>query len=577
MNSLADNGMEESSLLGLQALILCGPGLSFNTFTSNPDESPKALVPIANRPMVWYPLDWCHRTGVTDITLITPATSRKALEAALQKDPYLKSLPSHPHILAPAGLTHTMGTGELLRLPEVQACIKQDFMILPCDLICEQPGEEIIGSWIETQGALAGATDGNPEENGISSRLGVNGEKSGRRGGLGVWYSLPPNPDNAKEEVADFLVVTQLEKDQAALVNGLPSNPLTARDLLFKVAYAAPMDSMRDKMDAKGMLNLRQSLLKRESRVKILTQCRDAHLYIFPYWVKEMAAMNEKFESISEDLIGWWAKTGWQEGLANKLRIRETAHHRAKNEGFESQGGDILDHIEERIDLVGMATTQRRVMFDIQQNGSQALPARQRPLARADTLPDISQAPFDKKLPVPELLGYLHQNDSNRPMIRRIDSTALLLSMTLRLAKLDPATDPEHPFVHEQKIASPELVAQRTTITKNDCLIGVDTVVEEKCLIKETVIGANCKIASGARLTKCVIMDGVEIGERCTLVGCIVGRRTKIGRECDLRECEVQDGNVLASKTEARGEKFMVFDGMADAGVTSGDEEDLIG
>jgi hypothetical protein len=50
---------------GFQAVILCGPGSSFPTFTSNPDENPKALIPIANRPMVWYPIDFCYRMGVT--------------------------------------------------------------------------------------------------------------------------------------------------------------------------------------------------------------------------------------------------------------------------------------------------------------------------------------------------------------------------------------------------------------------------------------------------------------------------------------------------------------------------------
>lgn len=50
---------------GFQAIILCGPGSSFPTFTANPDENPKALLPIANRPMVWYPLDFCYRMGVT--------------------------------------------------------------------------------------------------------------------------------------------------------------------------------------------------------------------------------------------------------------------------------------------------------------------------------------------------------------------------------------------------------------------------------------------------------------------------------------------------------------------------------
>jgi len=51
--------------MAFQAIILCGPGSSFPTFTANPDETPKALLPIANRPMVWYPLEFCYRMGVT--------------------------------------------------------------------------------------------------------------------------------------------------------------------------------------------------------------------------------------------------------------------------------------------------------------------------------------------------------------------------------------------------------------------------------------------------------------------------------------------------------------------------------
>lgn len=53
---------------GLQALILCGPGSSFTTFTTNADENPKALLPIANRPMVWYALEFCYRMGVTGMS-----------------------------------------------------------------------------------------------------------------------------------------------------------------------------------------------------------------------------------------------------------------------------------------------------------------------------------------------------------------------------------------------------------------------------------------------------------------------------------------------------------------------------
>lgn len=508
----------------------------------------------------------------TDITLVTPASSKKTLEAAFQSNPHLSSFPCQPTIVAPAGLTHATGTGELLRLPEVQACIKRDFMILPCDLVSDLDGTDIIETWLGTQSALGGAADGDAEHSGISSRLGVNGEKSGRRGGLGVWYPLKGNHENPDEDTADFLAAAKLVGDKEERVKYVTPDPPNIRDLLCKVVYSAPLDAVKDKMGTNGILEMRNSLLKREGRVKMFTQYRDAHLYIFPYWVKEMAALNDKFESISEDLIGWWAKAGWQDGLAEKLRMRETAHARAKNTGYESEDGDTIDHLDEHIDLIGMTSTQSRAIFGTQVDGGLELPGRQRPLPRADTVPNILEQPVPKQLPVPELLGYLHQSGKDGPMVRRIDSTALLLSMSLRLAKLDPATDEGHPYVYENKIASPDLIAQRTTITKNDCLIGADTTIEEKCLIKESVIGSNVKIASGARLTKCVIMDGVEIAEKCTLMGSVVGRRARIGRECDLRECEVQDGHVLAARTEARGEKFMVFGELNGEDDGDGDE-----
>lgn len=57
-------------------------------------------------------------------------------------------------------------------------------------------------------------------------------------------------------------------------------------------------------------------------------------------------------------------------------------------------------------------------------------------------------------------------------------------------------------------------------------------------------------------------MDGVEVGEKAQLVGCILGARSRVGKGCELRECEVQEGNCVGEGTEARGETFMVFEGL---------------
>ncbi|EEP78074.1 conserved hypothetical protein [Uncinocarpus reesii 1704] len=543
--------------LGFQALILCGPGVSLNTFTSIPEEFPKALVPIANRPMVWYPLDWCYRMGITNITLITPQSSKAALEASLSQNPHLTSLPSpSATILAPESLTLTTGTAELLRLPEIQACIKSDFILLPCDLVCEVPGVTFLEAWMTAHGALDASWDGDWLESRTSSLVGVGGERCGRRGGISVWYPTAPNGAKTKTEVADFVALTPLDKDEAPAVRA-GSNGSSS---LAKLVYTMPMDSLKDAMEEHQALLLRHSLLKRHGKIKMLTTYRDAHIYILPYWVKEMALMNEKFESISEDLVGWWAKAEWQSGLGEKLGLREIFD---PDRDHGNKFGNRRDQVEEDIDLMAMSTTKSTRWLDINPNGTMSR-SKPGPLARSDTLQEIEVLPSPDKLIVPPVLAYIHSSKPSEPILRRVDNSALLLSTSLRLAKLEAISDAGEScssLAHQNKIAHPAGIAQRCTVTKADCLIAENVTVEEKAVVKESVVGANCHIASGARLTRCLLMDGVIVGERSQLTDCIIGRRSKIG---------------LPDDTDAKNEQFMIFEGLDDemAGLSGGEEGD---
>nr|KMM72326.1 hypothetical protein CPAG_08623 [Coccidioides posadasii RMSCC 3488] len=559
--------------LGFQALILCGPGVSLNTFTSIPEEFPKALVPIANRPMVWYPLDWCYRMGITNITLITPPASKAALEASLSQNPHLTSLPPpSATVISPESLTLTTGTAELLRLPEVQACIKSDFIVLPCDLVCDVPGVTFLEAWMTTHGALDASWDGDWLESRTSSLIGVGGERCGRRGGISVWYPTGPDGTKVKTEVADFLAITPLNKDEAPAVR--PGNN-DGPSSLAKLVYTMPMDSLKDIMEEHQALLMRHSLLKRHGKIKMLTTYRDAHIYIFPYWVKEMAMMNEKFESISEDLVGWWAKAEWQSGLGEKLGLREIFD---PDRDHGNKYSIKRDQVEEDIDLMSMSTTKSTRWLDINPNGTVSK-SRPGPLTRSDTLQETEVSPPPEKLVVPPVLAYIHSSKPSESFIRRVDNSSLLLSTSLRLAKLEAisdATESFSPYAHQNKIAHPAGIAQRCTVTKADCLIAENVTVEEKTVIKESVVGANCHIASGVRLTRCLLMDGVVIGERSQLSDCIIGRRGKIGRECVLKDCEVQNGNVVPDETDAKNEQFMIFEGLDEdmAEISDGEEEE---
>lgn len=526
-----------------------------------------------------------HELTPPDITLITPGPSQGPLEAALSQNPHLTSLPSpSPSVLAPADLTLTTGTAELLRLPEVQACIKSDFLLLPCDLICDIPGESLLEAWMVSQSALGGSTlAGGWNTNGPKT-IGMGGEVGGRRGGLAVYYQTKGREESVKGEVTDFVATAPLEQGEAPAVSHPTDGPAALRFGLSKLVLSMPMDTVKEKMEEDKGLLIRHSLVKKHAQVKMLTSFRDAHIYVFPYWVKEMARLNEKFESVSEDLVGWWAKTDWQTGLGEKLRLNEIF----RQSQTVGESGSMDESLEEEIDIKAMSTTKAGAGESYSTSSVEA-PAEFQfaPWVQSSGTDSGIEPPRKGKLITPPVLAYMHSALPSAPLVRRVDTSSLLLSVSLRLAKLESAEEAgkvaASPFAHNQKVAYPAGVAQRCTVTKSDCLLADNVTVEEKCVIKESVIGVGCHIASGARLTRCLVMDGAVVGERCQLTGCIVGRRSKVGRECVLKECEIQDGHGVEEQTDAKNEKFMRFEGLdedaddMDAAEDFGDEGSDLG
>ena len=434
-------------------------------------------------------------------------------------NPFLTGLPlPRPDILAPTELDQNAGTAEILRLPEVRNAITGDFIVLPCDLVCELSGERLLKAWMVKAASLTNLLGASRFTNGIQSH---------HSGGLGVWYETKAG-SVVKGEETDFIATTPLRE--------LSAKPL--KDSIFpevaKLVQSMPTDSLNDLTEERKALPIRHGLMKAYPRVRMLTTHRDAHLYIFPHWILDFVRDNERMESISEDVVGWWAKAGWQTGLAQKLHI-DTICPRLHPEE-ESQS--TPESVDSAHDPNTASQTSKKPL-------PSSLSARQ--LKTKDKgSSDDQTSEYD----VPPILAYLHSNHEkdSSGLTRRVDTAQLLLAVSLQLAKLpsleEAAGEAASPFAHAKKLTYPEGVKSRTTITKQDSLIGENVTVEEKTSIKESVIGANCQINEGAKLSQCLLMEGVVVGKGCKLTKCILGKRCVIGDGSVLTDCEVQE-NLL--------------------------------
>lgn len=427
---------------------------------------------------------------------------------------------------------------------------------------------------------------------GSLSQDGEREERRGRRGGLGVWYQTKDSDIEGgmgvKREETDFLVTTGLPSSI------VPPAPGSLEPMIEKAVITLPSSVLKDKLDEDKVFRLRRAALQEYGKLKMKLTLRDAHIYIFPYWIKDYAWRNDSFESIGEDLVGWWAKAGWQAGLPAKLGIDRSL-------GRSKRRPSRPDEIEPSVDLARLSSTSHEPAPP-----SSPPPGGRRQAQFASRVADAPTHVDETELRIPPLLAYSHPAQPAASLLRRVDTVPLLLSASLYIARLPSLTDAAStalPFAYEQKVhlsssPSPEL---RLTLDRATVLVDANVTLTSKSTIRESVIGAGCVLGSplsavasdkgnvaedairnappGVRLQKCLLMENVVVESGCVLSGCVLGRRCKIGKGSDLKDCFVQEGYTVPAGTVAKGEVLAGFDeglGMED-GSDGFDENDVEG
>ncbi|RVD87461.1 uncharacterized protein DFL_001696 [Arthrobotrys flagrans] len=555
--------------LGLTVIILCGEGSDLKPISSS-IKLPKALLPIANKPMIQYPLEWALDAGLDTIVIVCLSGQEPAIRTAVNetyatrephpsagKNPKPLRKPKIVGVSSPGSKT---GTADVLRHPQVYNHIKKDFMVLSCDSICEIPATTIIKEWML-----------------LPETVGDN------KGALGVWYEVKKEKGVERDtiitgpvpryDLESHLRTTEARTDSTAELTYLLQN------------FGSRTD------DGKGDIEIRRSLFKHHPKVMYHSLYRDAHIYIFPAWSLKFILNNprNKLKSIKDDVLGWWAKAGWQgSGLqAHNLGILGILSRDDGNDGGKSDSLSVASYHD---DEVTEADVEKFLgLSSMGQSGHSAAPGTANGRKEINTrgwfptknkIPSPVDSPISnsseekvfKKIKKPAYNGLFCPGIAvfkpkmtitplaTTPLIRRVDTLPLYLSTCLELAR--------NPAYNTKPIHSNAVIDSKANVSNIDSMVGAGTKVEEKVLVKRSVIGKDVRIAASAKIQGCVILDGAQIGANCKLEGCIIGRHATVGDNSSLTSCQVAEDVYLRNGTVEKNQLI------TESSLPESDEED---
>ena len=565
-----------------QPVIFSDEGTNLYPLCDSMDETmPKALVPVMNRPMIAFPLQWLVSAGFRTCLLVAPVAQHAAFYDALRSLYLVPSSSDREAEQAEQAATQVAlgsssasnvsvtfgsstssvlsGTGALVD-PQPSMPVMHVELVpygpKPGELVrsMREPSKSVSRTrwgtaqllyWLAatrqlTQDPLVVPVDlmavHMPLSNFLMAHLGAVPDVPTVSCLL---YERSASEGAGKERERDGPANLFVAYDRRPLRSheGIRSQRHGAKDTLHihEPLFLMDSDDVYDKNASD--LELRMSMLWTHPHVRVTTALLDSHVYALHLQpLLPLLEAHPELNHITEQLVPFVIKCGWQKRLSHKAEWTTDA---PSAEGPCSATDAVVDtthgtpfHPHCEMMLAHMRPEPRR-------------PCAPQHVLEADKLRSTDDAFMARANTVPTYL------DCSRYLLR-LASTSMPLPAPFPLpAMLGCGVVP---FEAPKSDDGP--IHPRAQLS-NDCLIGSHTRIDERATLKHSIVGRQCTIGKGARILRSVIMDGVRIGDNAKVENCILGSHADIGERAQLRETDVGPHYVMAPNTESKNEKLV--------------------
>ncbi|XP_057714237.1 translation initiation factor eIF-2B subunit gamma [Corythoichthys intestinalis] len=433
----------------LQAVLMAaGGGSRMTDLTYN---TPKAMLPVGNRPLIWYPLNLLERVGFDEVIVITTKEVQKMMSTDLKLKMDVKM--KLDFVCIPED--EDMGTADALR--HIQPKIKTDILILSCDVITDVALHEVVDLFRAHDATLAMLMS-----KGHEFTETVPGQKGKKKTG----------------EQRDFVGVDQ-----------------TGQRVLF----------MANEVDLEDGLSIRKSILTRHPRMLIKTGLMDAHLYCMKKAVVDFLTENKSISSVRGELVPYLVRKQFSKAMS-RPKCKDDTDEQSQKKSDNSTNNELL--ISSRDNSLLQLALERSCWNDHQGDMNEAYHGgklrcyvhimEQGLCFRVNTLAAYIEA---NRL-VPKLLCEEPAVHPSAVISERCQMGSD--SMIGALCQIADKTS-----IKRSTIGSSTSVKEKVRVTNSIIMHGVT--IEEGCNIQGSVICSNAVIGRGSDLKYCLVGSGQRI------------------------------------------------------------------
>ncbi|KAJ7783032.1 UDP-3-O-glucosamine N-acyltransferase [Mycena metata] len=466
------------------AILLAGFGNELSPLTSDHGDDPclKALLPVANTPILDYPLAWLEKSGIKDVLLICPAIHRAAISHHIHSHPYASlqiDIQSYEE-------TAESGVGTCTLLRHFASRIPRDFVLLPCDFI---PPPSLPLAVLLNKFRTDTVSDGL-----IATTCWFTASKPEKNSTPDEWGHVAP---------------------PVSIVWDKPSATLLYVD--------TPDDLDRNSEE----VELRMSMLSRYPRASLSSNLQDSHVYVCKRSVLDVLQEKRHFDSFREEFLPWLCKVQYQ-------RTKRDRYEPILNTMANTSQALALKH------STLLSKSRQQIKHD-PKSKSTATSAPQSPVP-AD--PNIDASPSLRvglhiHRPESGVVARVNNVHTFMEMNRHFLATATYALPT------DPneraLIDQKAQISSDTIIGDSTKVDERTSI-KNS-VIGRHCTIGKMAKIVGCVLLDHCIVEDGAKLDGCILGKNTKVGAKAELVRCVTqaGYEVDAGESVKNEKLEISD------------------------------------